>query len=316
MYHQIENARNRLLGHSHITPIASSRTLDRQLGVRVYFKCENLQRIGAFKYRGAYNAMSRLTEMDRQSGVLTFSSGNHAQAVALVGRQLGIPTTVVMPENAPEVKRKATAAYGAEIITYDPSNCSREELANQLKEERGLILIPPFDDPDIIAGQGTTALELMEQVPGLDTIMVPCGGGGLLSGCAVAAKGLNPGCRVIGVEPENADDAAQSFRSGKLERVENPATIADGTRTPSLGKLTFSLIRQYVDAMETVSEAAIARAVRYLFYRLKMVVEPSGALGLARLLCEPPVPGDQIAVILSGGNIDGPTMSAILQNQI
>jgi threonine dehydratase len=156
----------------------------------------------------------------------------------------------------------------------------------------------------------------MEQVPGLDSIMVPCGGGGLLSGCAVAAKGLNPGCRVIGVEPENADDAAQSFRSGKLERVENPATIADGTRTPSLGKLTFSLIRQYVDAMETVSEAAIARAVRYLFYRLKMVVEPSGALGLARLLCEPPVPGDQIAVILSGGNIDGPTMSAILQNQI
>lgn len=315
-FDQIKQAQKRLAGHAHRTPVVTSRTLDSQLGGEVFFKCENLQRIGAFKYRGAYNAMSRLTDPERRAGVLTFSSGNHAQAVALVGRQLNIPTTVVMPENAPEVKRLATAGYGAEIITYDPDSYSREDLARQLQNERGLVLIPPFDHPDIIAGQGTAALELMEEIPDIQNLLVPCGGGGLLSGCVMAAKGINPHCHVVGVEPETADDGARSFQTGQLQRVDNPATIADGTRTPSLGELTFPLIREHVDAMETVSESAIAQAVRYLFYRLKLVVEPSGALGLARLLSQPPVNGGRFGVILSGGNIDAATMTAILQKKI
>jgi threonine dehydratase len=272
--------------------------------------------MGAFKFRGAFNAMSQLTAEERRRGVLTFSSGNHAQAVALVGRLLDIPATVVMPGNAPEVKRRATAGYGATIIPYDPQRDNREDLAAQLQEEKGLVLIPPFDHPHIIAGQGTAALELMEEVPEIDTLLVPCGGGGLLSGCAIAAKQRNPRCRVIGVEPEAADDGVRSFHSGTLQRVDHPDTIADGTRTPCLGRLTFPLIRRYVDAMKSVSEGAIAEAVRFLFYRLKLVVEPSGALGLARLLSQAPEPGRRAGVILSGGNIDSATMSAILNHQI
>jgi len=316
MFNRIKDARERLQGQAHLTPVAASRTLNSRLGNEVFFKCENLQRMGAFKFRGAYNAMCQLSPRERQRGILTFSSGNHAQAVALVGRLLGISATVVMPENAPEVKRRAAAGYGAEIITYDPGKTAREDLAEQLKQDRGLVLIPPFDHPHIIAGQGTAALELMEQVPDIDTLLVPCGGGGLLSGCAVAAKGINPRCRVVGIEPETADDGVRSFYSGQLQRVENPNTIADGTRTPSLGKLTFPLIQEHVDAMETVSEADIARAVRFLFYRLKLVVEPSGALGLARLLSAPATPGHRIGVILSGGNIDAATLTVILQEQI
>ena len=316
MFAQIEEARRRLAGHAHITPVATSRTLNERLGLEVYFKCENLQRIGAFKFRGAYNAMAQLPPGARAKGVLTFSSGNHAQAVALVGRLLQIPATVVMPADAPEVKRQATAGYGATIIPYDPANQSRERLAESLQEEQGLTLIPPFDHPDIIAGQGTAALELMEAYPDIDTLLVPCGGGGLLSGSAIAAKGVNPACRVIGVEPETADDGARSFESGRLQRIENPDTIADGTRTPSLGQLTFQLIREHAAAMETVSEGAIAKAVRFLFYRMKLVVEPSGALGLARLQQDPPLTGRKIGVILSGGNIDGDVMAAICAKQI
>ncbi|MGB5983924.1 MAG: pyridoxal-phosphate dependent enzyme, partial [Desulfobacterales bacterium] len=271
-FSHIEAARERLAGQAHRTPVVTSRTLDSRLGGAVFFKCENLQRMGAFKFRGAFNAMSQLTAEERRRGVLTFSSGNHAQAVALVGRLLDIPTTVVMPGNAPEVKRRATAGYGATIIPYDPQRDNREDLAAQLQEEKGLVLIPPFDHPHIIAGQGTAALELMEEVPEIDTLLVPCGGGGLLSGCAIAAKQRNPRCRVIGVEPEAADDGVRSFHSGTLQRVDHPDTIADGTRTPCLGRLTFPLIRRYVDAMKSVSEGAIAEAVRFLFYRLKLVV--------------------------------------------
>jgi threonine dehydratase len=290
----------------------ASRTLNECLGAEVFLKCENFQRVGAFKFRGAYNAMSRLSNTERRRGVVTFSSGNHAQAVALVGRLLGIQTTVVMPEDAPVIKREATAAYGAQVMLYDPQIRSREDIAKELQQQHGFTLIPPFDHIDILTGQGTSALELCEQVHGIDLLLVPCGGGGLLSGCAIAAKGMNQQCQVMGVEPEVADDATRSFYSGTLQTVKNPPTIADGTRTPSLGKITFPLVLKFVDAMKTVSEDAIAEAVRLLFFRLKLVVEPSGALGLAALLSGKVQGSARVGVILSGGNIDGPTMQRIL----
>lgn len=315
MFEQVRAARERLQGKAHRTPVMTSATLDARAGASVGLKCENFQRIGAFKFRGAYNAMARIPAADRPRGVVTFSSGNHAQAVALVGRMLDIKTTVIMPANAPRIKQQATAGYGAEVIRYDPVTGSREALAREVQEDRGRIMIPPYDHPDIIAGQGTATLEFHDQVGDLDMLLVPCGGGGLLSGTAVAARGVMPDCRVIGVEPELADDAARSFRTGVLHTVDNPPTIADGTRTPSLGKLTFPLIRENVDAFATVSEAAIRAAVRFLFFRLKLVVEPSGVLGVAALLSGAVKPGGRVGVILSGGNIDGPTMMRILQDE-
>lgn len=312
LFAMVKDAATRLNGVANVTPVATSRTLNECLGAEVFLKCENFQRIGAFKFRGAYNAMSRLTAEERARGVLTFSSGNHAQAVALTGRLLGIATTVVMPQDAPAIKREATKAYGARVILYDPRQRSREEIARELQQQQGFSLIPPYDHIDVLAGQGTAALELCRQAGGIDQLLVPCGGGGLLSGCAVAAKGVNPDCTVIGVEPEVADDATRSFYSGTLQTVKNPPTIADGTRTPSLGKITFPLVMSYVTAMRTVSEEAIMEAVRVLFYRQKLVVEPSGALGLAALLSGRVRAQGRVGVILSGGNIDGPTMTRIL----
>jgi threonine dehydratase len=290
----------------------TSRTLDRLVGAEVYLKCENFQRVGAFKFRGAFNAMSRLPDEQKKRGVVTYSSGNHAQAVALVGRLLGMDTTVVMPNDAPAGKRAATEEYGATVIDYDPRETTREQIAQTLQAERGCTMIPPFDHPDVIAGQGTAALELIEEVGRLDMILVPCGGGGLLSGSAIAARGLDPSCKVMGIEPELADDATRSFRTGRLHTVRNPATMADGTRTSSLGKITFPLVLQYVSDMATVSESAIAEAVRFLFHRMKLVVEPSGALGVAALLSRSVTPGGRIGIIVSGGNIDGSTLTAIL----
>jgi threonine dehydratase len=312
IFDQVKAARDRLSGIANVTPVMSSRTLNRMVGAEVFLKCENFQRIGAFKFRGAFNAISRLPDTQKAMGVITFSSGNHAQAVALVGRLTGVNTTVVMPADAPQIKREATEAYGAEVIDYDPRTNSREEIARRIQSERGSVLIPPFDHFDVIAGQGTAALELMEEKKNIEMLLVPCGGGGLLSGSAVAAKNLEPNCRVIGIEPELADDATRSFNTGSLQTVHNPATIADGTRTPSLGQLTFPLIRKYVDDMQTVSETAIKDAVRFLFYRLKLVVEPSGVLGVAALLSGRVTPRGRVGVILSGGNIDGPTMIRIL----
>jgi threonine dehydratase len=312
MFGRIEAARERLRGWAAATPVQTSRTLNRMVGADIFLKCENFQRVGAFKFRGAYNAVSRLSNEEKARGVIAFSSGNHAQAMALVGQLLGVATTVVMPVDAPAIKRAATEAYGATVIDYDPQTASREEIARRLELERGFTMIPPYDHEDVIAGQGTAALELIETQTALDALLVPCGGGGLLSGSAVAVKGVKPACRVIGVEPEMADDATKSFQTGTLHTVHNPPTIADGTRTPCLGKLTFPLVRQYVDDMQTVSEAAIMEAVRFLFYRMKLVVEPSGALGVAALLSGLlPVRG-RIGVIVSGGNIDGPTMTRIL----
>ncbi len=313
VFDRIQDAKKRLDGQAHMTPIMTSQTLDRKVGAKVYLKCENYQRVGAFKFRGAYNAMSRLSEEERRRGVITHSSGNHAQAIALVGNLLGVKTTIVMPQDAPATKRAATEAYGADIVEYDPAKTTREEISLGLKKQHGYILIPPYDHIDIVAGQGTAALEFFDQVESLDMLLVPCGGGGLLSGSAIAAKGMNPACRVIGIEPQLADDATRSFQTGKLHRVKNPPTIADGTRTPSLGEnVTFPLILKYVDDMKTVSEAAIIEAVQFLFYRMKLVVEPSGALGVAALLSASVVPQGRLGVIISGGNIDGPTMKTIL----
>jgi threonine dehydratase len=312
LFKRVQDAAGRLRGVAHVTPVMTSRTLNECLGAEVLLKCESFQRVGAFKFRGAYNAMAQLSADERRRGVVAFSSGNHAQAVALVGRLLGIATCVVMPADAPVIKRQATEAYGAKIVLYDPAVRNREEIAQELQQRHGYTMIPPFDHIDVLCGQGTAALELYAQAGGLDLLLVPCGGGGLLSGCAIAARGLNPRCRVIGVEPEVADDAARSFYSGRLQSVRNPPTIADGTRTPSLGKLTFPLVRRFVDAMQTVSEDAIKEAVRVLFFRLKLVVEPSGALGLAALLSGQTQAQGRVGVILSGGNIDGPAMRAIL----
>ena len=313
IFDQIMAARTRLDGIANTTPVLTSRTLNRSSDAAVYLKCENFQRIGAFKFRGAFNAVSRLSDAERAQGVVTFSSGNHAQAVALVGQLLDVNVTVVMPDDAPQTKREATEAYGARVIEYDPRSNSREELARQIQSQHGSVLIPPYDHYDVIAGQGTAALELMEEIRDINMLLVPCGGGGLLSGSAVAAKNLAADCRVIGIEPELADDATRSFKTGKLHTVDNPPTIADGTRTPSLGRLTFPLIREYVDDMRTVSETAIIEAVKFLFYRLKLVVEPSGALGLAAVLSGRVKPRGNVGIILSGGNVDGPTMARILK---
>jgi threonine dehydratase len=305
-YADVEAAAARLAGHARRTPVLTSRTVDERVGAHVFFKCEGFQRTGSFKFRGAFNALSRLPEEQKSRGVATYSSGNHAQAVALAGKLLGVPATIVMPHDAPEVKLAATRGYGAEVLLYDRAEKRREEVGAALARERGLALIPPYDHPDVVAGQGTTARELYEEAGTLDLLLVPCGGGGLLSGCAIAARALSPNCRVVGVEPENADDAARSFRTGTLHTVENPDTVADGVRTPSLGKVTFPLVLRYVDGFVTVSEEAILRATRFLWERLKVVVEPTGALPAAALLegLVPVEPGARVGVVVSGGNVD------------
>ena len=315
MFEFVQAASKRLRGHAHITPVMSSRTLNQTVGTEVYLKCENFQRVGAFKFRGAYNAMSQLSDKDSKRGVITHSSGNHAQAIALVGRLLSIQTTIVMPDDAPTTKRAATEAYGASIIEYNPQETTREKISEDLERKHGYILIPPYDHVDIVAGQGTAALEFFEEINSLDVLLVPCGGGGLLSGSAIAAKGADPGCQVIGIEPELADDATRSFQTGTLHTIDNPPTIADGTRTPSLGEhVTFPFVLKYVDDMKTVSEEAIIKAVKFLFYRMKLVVEPSGALGVAALLSGVIRPQGRAGVIISGGNIDGDTMRKILDS--
>jgi threo-3-hydroxy-L-aspartate ammonia-lyase len=298
-------AAERLAGHAHRTPVATSRTLDEALGARVFLKCENLQRMGAFKFRGAYNAVSRLTPAERARGVLAYSSGNHAQAVSLACRLLGAQATVVMPADAPAAKRAATEGYGARVVAYDPARERRETISERLQAESGAVLIPPFDHPDVIAGQGTAAAELIAEAGPLDLLLVPCGGGGLLSGSALAARALAPGCRVVGVEPEAGDDATRSFHTGTLQTVENPRTIADGARTPSLGRFTFPLVRENVDDMVTVADADLIDAMRFVWERMKLVVEPTGVLGLAAARAgRVPVKDKRVGVILSGGNVD------------
>lgn len=303
-YDDVASAHDRIKGEAHRTPVLRSSTVDQRTGAKVFFKPENLQRMGAFKFRGAYNALSQLTAEQQRRGVVAFSSGNHAQAVALAGRLLGIPATIVMPIDAPKVKVDATRGYGAEIVLYQ-KNQDREDLAKQISAERGLSVIPPFDHPHIVAGQGTAAKELIEDAGPLDMLLVPCGGGGLLSGCAIAAKHLSPGCRVIGVEPAAGDDGLRSFRSGKLERIGLPDTIADGARTMSLGKLTFALIRRHVDDFLTVTDEELLESMFFLWERMKLVVEPTGMLAACALLEKKiDAQGKRVGVVLSGGNVD------------
>jgi threonine dehydratase len=285
--------------------VATSRTVNARTGAEVFFKCEHLQRGGAFKFRGAYNALSRLSADERRRGVVTFSSGNHAQAVALAGQILDIPRVIVMPSDAPAVKRIATEGYGGEVVLYDRERDDREAIGRRLSTERGLTLIPPYDHAHVIAGQGTAARELIEETGPLDLLFVPCGGGGLLSGSAIAAGALAPGCRVIGVEPAAGDDATRSFRTKTLQTVRNPKTVADGARTSSLGSLTLPLVLQHVSDMTTVEDAPLLRAMFYLWERMKLVVEPTGALAAAAVLeGAVPVAGSRVGVILSGGNVD------------
>ncbi|WP_420962768.1 threo-3-hydroxy-L-aspartate ammonia-lyase [Brucella sp. IR073] len=304
-YEDVAAAARRIEGHAHRTPVMRSRTIDGQLGAEVFFKAENFQRIGAFKFRGAYNALSRFDEKQRKAGVLAFSSGNHAQAIALAGRELGIAATIVMPQDAPAAKMAATRGYGATVITYDRYTEDRDEIARRLAEEQGFTVIPPYDHPDIIAGQGTAAKELLEEAGELDALFVCVGGGGLIAGSALAAKALSPGCNIYGVEPEAGNDGQQSFRSGEIVRIATPKTIADGAQTPSLGQLTFPIIQREVEDMLTASDDELIDAMRFFASRMKMVVEPTGCLGFAgaRQLAAQ-FKGGRIGVILSGGNVD------------
>jgi threo-3-hydroxy-L-aspartate ammonia-lyase len=304
-YADVAAAAERLAGEAHRTPVMTSRTVNARTGAEVFFKCENLQRMGAFKFRGAYNALAQLAAPEKRRGVLTYSSGNHAQAIALAGTLLGIRTTIVMPEDAPAVKLAATRGYGGEVITYDTKATTREALGAALAAERGLTVIPPYDHPHVVAGQGTAAKELIEEAGRLDWLFVCCGGGGLLSGCGIAAAHLTPGCKVVGVEPEAGDDATRSFRTRTLQTVHNPATIADGARTPSLGKVTFPLVLAYVHDMMTVSDRELLDAMLYLWERMKIVVEPTGALAAAGLFkAAHEVRGKRVGVVISGGNVD------------
>jgi threonine dehydratase len=303
-FDDVARAHERIKPQAKRTPVLTSATIDALTGASVFFKCENFQRMGAFKFRGAYNALSQLSADERRRGVIAFSSGNHAQAVALAGKLLGIKTVIVMPADAPKVKLDATRGYGAEVVTFGKGE-DREQLSERLAKERHLVLIPPFDHPHIVVGQGTAAKELIEDAGALDALLVPCGGAGLLSGCAVAARHLLPECRVIGVEPAAGDDATQSFKQKKLVKIQVPDTIADGARTTSLGNVTFPLVMRYVSDMLTVTDEELLRAMFFLWERMKIVVEPTGALAACAVL-EKKIKLEKlrVGVILSGGNVD------------
>ncbi len=304
-YEDIVHASNVLDGIAFRTPVMTSRQADEQVNAKLFFKCENFQRVGAFKFRGAYNAISQLTENQRRRGVVAFSSGNHAQAVALAGRLLNVKVKIVMPHDAPAMKVAATRGYGADVILYQRGMEDREVVADRLMNEHALALIPPFDHPHVIAGQGTAAKELFDEVGQLDYLFVCTGGGGLLSGCAIAAAHLSPECRVIGVEPEAGNDVQQSLRSGKPVHIAVPATIADGAQTQQVGKLTFPILQAYVKEIVTVTDAQLCAQMRFFAERMKMIVEPTGCLAAAAVMQKVvDVSGKRVGVIVSGGNVD------------
>jgi threonine dehydratase len=297
-------AAQRLNGIAHRTPVMRSRTANALLGAEVFFKCENLQRSGAFKFRGAFNALSQFTPAQRAQGVVAFSSGNHAQAVALAAQLLEIPAVILMPQDASPAKLAATRGYGAEVVAFDRYQDDREQIASQLSQDRGMTLIPPYDHPHVIAGQGTAAKELLDEVGALDSLFVCLGGGGLLSGSALAARALAPGCRIYGAEPEAGDDGQRSFRTGQIVHIDTPHTIADGAQTQHLGKLTFPIIRRDVRDIFTVSDAELVQAMKFFAERTKMVVEPTGCLSLAAAFkAGAEVTGRRVGVIISGGNV-------------
>jgi threonine dehydratase len=304
-YADVAAAHARLQGVAHRTPVHTSQTANSLTGAQLFFKCENFQRMGAFKFRGAYNALAQFTPEQRKSGVCAFSSGNHAQGVALSAQLLGIPAAIVMPLDSPAVKMTATRGYGAEVITYDRYTQDREAIGRQLAQERGMTLIPPYDHAHVMAGQGTAAIELFEDTGPLDLLLVCLGGGGLLSGCAVVAQQLSPDCRVIGVEPEAGNDVQQSKQLGRMVKIDTPRTIADGAQTQQVGQLTFPVIQTLVDDIVTVSDAQLIEAMRFAAARMKMVVEPTGALAMAAAMQGVvDVRGKRVGVLISGGNID------------
>jgi threonine dehydratase len=313
-FEDIEAAHRRLKGVAHVTPVLNSRTADDRLGARLFFKCENLQRVGAFKIRGAFNALAQFTTEQQSRGVAAFSSGNHAQAIALAAQLLKIPALIVMPSDAPKIKMDATRGYGAEIVPYDRYKEDREALSAELARQRGLTIVPPFDHPHVIAGQGTVAKELIEEVGELDVLITPLGGGGLLSGSVLAANQLLPKCTVIGVEPEAGNDGQQSFRAGRIVRIPIPETIADGAQTPSLGVYTFPIIQERVNDIVTVSDAELVDAMKFFAGRMKIVVEPTGCLAAAAVFAgKVRVAGKRVGVVLSGGNIDLTQFAALIK---
>jgi threonine dehydratase len=309
----VRAAAERIRGHVHRTPVLTSRRVDAEVGARLYFKCENFQRMGAFKFRGAFNALSRFDADQRRAGVVTYSSGNHAQAIALAARTLGIPATIVMPHDAPDGKVAATLGYGASVVRYDRYAEDRDEIGRALAADKGLTLVPPYDHADVIAGQGTATMELIEEVGELDALFVPLGGGGLLSGATLAARALSPSCRIVGVEPEAGDDGLRSLRSGSIVRIDTPVTIADGAQTQSLGVVPFEIIRRDVDDILTASDAELVAAMRVFATTMKIIVEPTGCLAFAAVSrLGPELAGQRVGVVVSGGNVDLDRFAALV----
>jgi threonine dehydratase len=312
-YDDVVAAAERIAGVANRTPVLTSRTVNDAFGAEVFFKCENMQRMGAFKFRGAYNALSKFTLDQRRRGVVAFSSGNHAQAIALAARLLGMPATIVMPHDAPAAKVAATKGYGGNVVVYDRYKEDREQIGRALAEQHGLTLIPPYDHPDVIAGQGTAAQELFEETGPLDAFFVCLGGGGLLAGSALATRALAPGCQLYGVEPEAGNDGQQSFRSGTIVHIETPVTIADGAQTQHLGNYTFPIIQRDVTDILTVSDDDLIECMRFFAERMKIVVEPTGCLGFAAARnMQPQLQGKRVGILISGGNIDLARFGALL----
>ncbi|KWF02766.1 threo-3-hydroxy-L-aspartate ammonia-lyase [Burkholderia ubonensis] len=301
----VEAAATRIAGIAHRTPVHTSRTLNQLIGAEVFVKCENFQRMGAFKFRGAFNALSKFSPEQRKAGVVAFSSGNHAQGIALSAQILGIPATIVMPHDAPASKIAATKGYGADVVVYDRYAEDREAIGRRLADEQGLTLIPPYDHPDVLAGQGTAAKELFDEVGALDALFVPMGGGGLLSGTALSTRALAPQCELYGVEPEAGNDGQRSLRSGQIVHIDTPKTIADGAQTQHIGNYTFAIIKRDVNDILTASDADLVNAMKFFATRMKMIVEPTGCLGLAAALnAKEALKGKRVGIIVSGGNID------------
>jgi len=312
-YDDVVQAASRIAGVANRTPVLTSRTVDEAFGAQVFFKCENMQRMGAFKFRGAYNALMKFSPEQRRAGVVAFSSGNHAQAIALSAKLLGIPATIVMPQDAPAAKVAATRGYGGNVVMYDRYTEDREQIGRDLAQKHGLTLIPPYDHPDVIAGQGTAAKELFEEVGPLDAFFVCLGGGGLLSGSALATRALSPSCRLYGVEPEAGNDGQQSFRSGAIVHIDTPQTIADGAQTQHLGNITFPIIRRDVDDILTATDDELVQCMRFFAERMKIVVEPTGCLGFAAARrMRDDLRGKKVGILVSGGNIDLAKLSSFL----
>lgn len=311
----VQSASERVKGIAHRTPVRTSATANAQLGAELYFKCENYQRMGAFKIRGAYNALSQFTPAQRSAGVIAYSSGNHAQAIALSAKLLSIPAVIVMPSDAPAAKLAATRGYGAEVVTYDRFSEDREAISNAIAQERGLTLIPPYNHPHIMAGQGTAVMELLEEVPDLDYLFVPLGGGGLLSGALLAAKAMAPQCKVYGVEPAAGDDFKRSLKEGKIVKIDTPKTIADGAQTQAAGDLTFAVVSRDVEDIVTATDAQLVDELRFYAERMKMIVEPTAALSLAAARnAGIPIQGKKVGIFISGGNVDLAKYGALLAN--